>query len=295
MDVTIATCKSLPEPDHDEQLLLDALSNTGIDARMAAWEDESIDWGASPLTIVRSTWNYAHHREQFHAWMRRVASERTTLRNPLNIMLSNTHKGYLATLERAGIPVVPTRWFTRENGESVLRPDVLRKLPWDQVICKPAVGAGSIGVKQFDLSDSTQLEAASDHIALLQQAGDVLVQPYLTSIVSEGEHDIVWIDGEPTHVITKSLRMDGEDEQASSPRLPSEEERQLVQRTLNTLPTRSRRDILYARVDAARDNTGNLCVVEMELIEPSLFLWLWDDALERLVRALKRECGKAGS
>jgi glutathione synthase/RimK-type ligase-like ATP-grasp enzyme len=291
VDLTLVTCRQLPEPDHDEQPLLDALAAAGVQARMSAWDDPEVDWGATPLTVVRSTWNYALDRDSFLAWMRRAAGERTTLRNPVAAMLPNTHKGYLATLERAEVPVVPTRWFAR--GARAATADDLRALPWDRVVCKPAVGAGSLGVRAFDLTDDAELEAAAAHVAELQQRGEVLVQPQLRSIVEQGEHDVVWIDGEVTHVVTKRPRLEGEDEQVLDPRAPTEAERAAVRRVLRTVPAYASKELLYARVDLAEDELGTLRVVEVELVEPSLFVALHDGAMQRLVRALTRDSGAA--
>lgn len=293
MDLTLVTCAELPEPDHDEQPLLDALARAGVDARMAAWDDPSVDWGATSLTVVRSTWNYARDRDGFLDWMRRAASESTVLRNPPAVMAPNTHKGYLAALERADVPVVPTRWFAR-RGRPVTA-DALRALPWDRVVVKPAIGGGSSGVRAFDLTLDDGVVAAVDHVALMQQATEVLVQPQLESIIREGERDIVFIDGELTHVVTKRARLAGDDEQVDSPREPTDAERQVALRALRTVPGFQERELLYARVDVAADELGTLRVVELELVEPSLFVAMHEPAMQRLVRALARECGHATS
>lgn len=291
MDLTLVTCRDMPEPDVDEQLLLDALEAAGVDARMAAWDDPEVDWSASPLTVIRSTWNYTDDRDAFLAWARRASAAKTTLRNSLATITPNTHKSYLATLERAELPVVPTRWFAR--GGRAADADALRQLPWDRVIAKPAIGAGSRGVASFDLADDAELERAAAHVTELQAAGDVLVQPELRSIVEEGERDVVWIDGEFTHTVQKGRRLAGHDEQVTGAHPVTDEEQRLALRVLRTVPAFMQREVLYARVDMATDELGDLRVVELELVEPSLFLGEHPPALERFVTALARESGAA--
>ncbi len=291
MDLTLVTCRQLPEPDHDEAPLLSALADAGVEARMAAWDDPDVDWGASPLTVVRSTWDYPEDRDGFLDWMRRAASASTTLRNPVSVMAPNTHKGYLATLERAEVPVVPTRWFAR--GGQVATADSMRALPWDRIVTKPAIGAGSRGVRAFDLTVDDDVEAAAAHVAQLQAASEVLVQPQLASIADEGERDVVWIDGELTHVVTKRSRLAGEDEHVDTPREPTDAERLLAMRALRTIPALGQGELLYARVDMATDELGTLRVVELELVEPSLFVAMHEPAMDRLVRALARHSGVA--
>jgi glutathione synthase/RimK-type ligase-like ATP-grasp enzyme len=286
MDVTLVTCLAMPEPDPDEQPLLDALAAAGVEARLAAWDDPDVDWGASPLTVVRSTWNYAEDRDGFLRWAQRASSESTVLRNPLSVMAPNTHKSYLATLERAELPVVPTRWFVRGGRAATV--DVLRTLPWRRVVVKPAIGAGSRGVRAFDLEDDAELEAAAAHVQALQERGEVLVQPQLESIVERGERDVVWIDGEFTHTVTKLSRLEGDGEQATSCRPPTDAEVTLATRALRTLPAYGEQALLYARVDMAPDELGTLRIIELELVEPSLFVALHEPAMERFVRALAR-------
>lgn len=292
MDLTLVTCAQMPEPDADEQLLLDAVAAAGIEARMAAWDDPTVDWHASPLTVIRSTWNYTDDRDGFLAWARRVSSVRTTLRNSLAAIGPNTHKSYLATLERAEVPVVPTRWFMR--GGTPADTDAMRRLPWERVVAKPAIGAGSRGVAAFDLADDADVERAAAHVQELQATTDVLVQPQLASIVEEGEHDVVWIDGKVTHVVRKRQRLAADDEHVDVSRPATDEEERLALRTLRTVPAFNARDLLYARVDMARDELGDLRVIELELVEPSLFLLQHEPALERLVAALVRDCGLDG-
>jgi hypothetical protein len=184
---------------------------------------------------------------------------------------------------------VPTRWFARGGRPGTL--DAMAALPWEQVVVKPAVGGGSSGVRAFDLSVDEGVEDASAHVLALQAVGEVLVQPRLRSIVEEGEQDVVWIDGECTHVVTKLARLDGDEEQLGSVRPPTPEEVALATRALRTLPAFGQRELLYARVDVARDELGTLRIVELEAVEPSLFVALHEPAMTRLVRALVRECG----
>ena len=291
MDLTLVTCSAMPEPDPDEQPLLDALAAAGIDARLAAWDDPDVDWNTSPLTVIRSTWNYADDRDGFLRWAQRVSSSSTVLRNPLSTITANTHKSYLAGLERAELPVVPTRWLAR--GGRTVDAELLRSLPWRHVVTKPAVGGGSSGVRAFDLDDDTELAAAVTHVAGLQVRGEVLLQPRLESIVERGERDVVWIGGDVTHVVTKLSRMEDEHERAASVSEPTEAERLLALRALRTVPAFEQRELLYARVDLAEDELGTLRIVEVELVEPSLFVAMHEPAMERFVDTLAAACGVA--
>ena len=92
--VAIATCAELPELADDEPMLLDALRVRGVDAAPAVWDDDSVDWGAYDLVVIRSTWDYAARRAEFVNWAERVPR----LLNPAEVIRWNTDKRYLAEL-----------------------------------------------------------------------------------------------------------------------------------------------------------------------------------------------------
>lgn len=280
MELAIATCRPLPEPDPDEELLLAALRARDVAARMVAWHEPSA-WDpprAPYATVVRSTWDYIHRLDAFLAWAARAA-ELGPLWNPLDVIRANVHKRYLLELARRGVPTTPT-WLVA-HGETV---DVARELArrgWRDVVIKPAIGAASFRTRRFR---AHELDAARAHLASLVSDRDALVQPYLSSVEGHGERALVWIDGEFTHAVRKTPRWSGEDESVS-PALPVEaDERALGELALAPCA----RDLLYARVDVARDEAGRPLVMELELVEPSLFLAQHPPALARLADGLAR-------
>jgi glutathione synthase/RimK-type ligase-like ATP-grasp enzyme len=153
-------------------------------------------------------------------------------------------------------------------------------LGWTRVVVKPAVGAGSTGVRAFDAKDP----AADAHVADLAANGDVLVQPYLASIHDHGERSLVWIGGDFTHAVRKTPRFSGEDERITGPFVIDDDERRLALAAL--APYRDR--ILYGRVDVARDPTGAPLVMELELTEPSLFFDFAPGSADHFVASILR-------
>ncbi len=108
------------------------------------------------------------------------------------------------------------------------------------------------------------------------------MQPYVPSVDDYGERSIIFIAGELTHAIRKAPRFAGGIEQTTGPYPIDDAERALAEAAL--APYRDR--LLYGRVDLARDAAGRPMVMELELVEPSLFLARSAYALERLVGAL---------
>jgi glutathione synthase/RimK-type ligase-like ATP-grasp enzyme len=276
MRVTLATCRELPEPDVDEPLLLGALRTRGVDAATMAWDDEGANFGAAEACVIRSTWNYFSDVERFLAWAARTAGV-TRLWNPLSVVQWNAHKGYLRELAGRGIPVVPTRFIGRGAGGGLEA--AMDALGVDRVVVKPAVSAGSFATLKVSRGD---LERGEAHVREVAARCDVMVQPYVESVEGYGERSLVWIDGELTHAIRKSPRFGGDDERVSGAQPIAPEERALAEKAVAAVPSR----LLYARVDMARDADGAPMLMELELIEPSLFLRQSPAALDRLADAI---------
>jgi hypothetical protein len=274
----IATCRPLPEPDADEELLLSALAARGIEARMAAWNDPREDWDARVPTVIRSTWDYIHDLPRFLAWAER-AERAASLWNPLAVVRANVHKRYLLELDARGVPTVQTVLVERARACSLAA--LAREHRWQRLMLKPAVGASSFGARRFE---AHELGEAQRHLDALLQRGDALVQPYLESVEGHGERALVWIDGELTHAVRKSPRFADGHESVSAALPIEKDERALAEQALESAPS----GLLYARVDIARDERGAPMLMELELVEPSLFLRQHPPACERLVAALAR-------
>lgn len=284
MKVALATCVKLPEPDVDERLLVSALEARGARVRMLPW-DASVTASSDELVVIRSTWNYFENVDGFLSWTRRTSAAARLL-NPAAIVEQNARKTYLRDLERRGIDVVPTEWVTKSTPRRV--EDVTSERGWSAIVIKPVVSAASFLTQRFDASDTRAAQRFLDEVTAQR---DAMIQRWMPSVETYGERSLVWIDGELTHAIRKSPRFFGDDE-AVSPEVPiSARERAFADRILGDvrerLPhDRPEQDLLYARVDMVEDEEGTLRLMELELIEPSLFLKQCPRALDRLAAAI---------
>jgi glutathione synthase/RimK-type ligase-like ATP-grasp enzyme len=285
LDVALITCGQLPEPDHDAQPLLGALTQAGLRAAWRAWDDPRVDWASARLGLLRSTWNYPRHARDFAAWAARTAAQ-LALHNPWPVVQWNMHKGYLLQLAAAGVAVTPTQLV--RQGERVDLAEVLARRGWRRVVIKPAVSAGSFKTRRFDRDDTAAAQAFVDELA---GERDVLLQDYLPAVEDHGERALIWIDGELTHAVRKSPRFSGDDESVSGPLPIAAAERALALAAIAAAPG----PLLYARVDMAPGPDGAPVLMELELIEPSLFFAWHPPALARFVAGLTRRLRAAGA
>jgi glutathione synthase/RimK-type ligase-like ATP-grasp enzyme len=238
-----------------------------VGCEWVVWDDPAVDWGRYEAVVIRSTWDYHRSLGRFLRWCEEVDAV-TRLVNPAPLARWNAHKRYLVELADAGVPVVPTELVTGGSGESLAA--VADRRGWDEVVLKPAVGAGSVGTSRHRPDDP----AAERAFAALAARGDVLVQPFLSEIESRGETSVVVVDGTVTHAVAKvpaagDFRVQ---EQYGGRRWavePTAAEVALAREAVTFAGATARP--VYARVDCATVD-GAPHVMELEVIEPALFL-----------------------
>jgi glutathione synthase/RimK-type ligase-like ATP-grasp enzyme len=277
-----ATYPGLPQLDPDDQLAADACARLGIAVVPAIWGDMSVDWSSTAACVVRSTWDYPRQIDAFAAWINRVERS-TTLWNPPALLRWNLHKSYLGELEREGVPVIPTRILERETNVDLAA--LVRELGWPDAVVKPAYGAATYGVLRVEPT-ATSVAAAQSHVAALLTHVDVLVQPYFRSVTEYRERALVFIDGAFSHAASKDA-FQGLLPAGHAGEVPvnaTAQEIAVAARALAAVPGES----LYARVDLVRDEADRPVVIEVELIEPSLFFAMHPPAADRFATALAR-------
>lgn len=301
--IALVTCAALPDLHDDDAPLIPALAARGIDARPAVWDDADVDWAGFDLVVIRSTWDYAQRRAEFVDWCRRVDAV-STLSNTLRTVRWNSDKHYLRDLETAGVPIVPTMWLEPERHFSS-RALHTRFPARGEFVIKPAISAGSIDTGRYTAMDANSRGLAIAHARrLLGDERTVMVQRYLTSVDVVGERAHVFLAGEYSHSVLKGAMLDGPDvgvdgvyrEERMSPIAATASEVEFSTRVIATarrLLTRSVDGVdvvpepfLYARVDVVTDDDDAPVLMELELVEPSLFTALGDGALERFADAI---------
>ena len=288
--VAVASCASVIGTDEDQPVLDEALRSEGCEVRLWAWDDPDAAWADADLVLIRSTWDYVDRHGAFCSWADRVA-EVTPVHNPPAIIRWNSDKHYLAELAGAGIAVTPTVWL--EPGDAV-------RLPLEtEIVIKPTISAGSRDTTRHDLNrgDTVARAAAT---ALLAAGRSVMVQPYLTAVDERGETGLVYLDGAFHHAFRKApILVEGQSatERLYAPEqitatIPTTAELALSEQTLAVLPGTP--SLLYARVDVAPGPEGRPVLMELELVEPSLFFAACNQPGTALARAVVERLDRTG-
>lgn len=279
--VALVTAAQAVGLDQDERLLIGALRERRVTAQPVVWDDPSADWSSWDLAVLRSSWDYPRRRDEFLAWAGRVDRD-SRLRNPLSVIAWNSDKRYLLRLAAAGVPTVPS-WF--------FGPADHVDLPRGDIVVKPAVSAGAQDTARYGPRERDLAHAHADR--LRARGRDVLVQPYLAQVDERGETAMVYLANEFSHAIRKGPILRDAVETVGglfarediAARTPSGVEHAVAERALDALPF-DRADLLYARVDLLHATDGQPLVLEVELVEPSLFLRYCDSAPARFAGAI---------
>ncbi|MFH9662349.1 RimK family alpha-L-glutamate ligase [Streptomyces sp. NPDC017248] len=270
-----------PSKDTDLPLLVRALGEAGAEAEARYWDDPAADWGGYDLVVIRSTWDYSWRAAEFTAWVERTGTL-TRLANPASVVRWNADKRYLGELAAAGVPTVPTRYIA--PGEAAVLP------AGHEFVVKPASGAGARFAARYTPAEHA---TALRQLARMHAEGlTAMVQPYLPGVDVRGERALQFFGGRLLHasrkgaVLTPGTPYDAPKvaHPALAPWQPTEAELAVAEKALAAVPGSS--GLLYARVDLVDGDDGAPRLMELELVEPNLFLWLHPDSLPRVVEAI---------
>ncbi|MFF7276376.1 RimK family alpha-L-glutamate ligase [Streptomyces griseorubiginosus] len=286
--VALVTYDPRPEPHKDADLpvLVAALREAGADAEAVCWDD-AVDWAGYDLAVIRSTWDYSWRAAEFTAWAERCGKA-TRLANPAEVVRWNTDKRYLGELDRAGVPVVPTGYLA--PGDPVV-------LPTDhEYVVKPTSGAGARYAARYT---PERHEDAVRQLERMHAEGlTAMVQPYMRGVDAGGERALQFFGGRLLHASRKravlapgtAFDADKVAHPGLEPWAPTPAEVVVAEQALAAVPGAP--ELLYARVDLVDGEDGLPRVMELELVEPNLFLFLHPGSVPRVVAAVLEAAGR---
>ncbi len=275
-----------PLAAQDDMPLVDALAGRGIAVAF-------VDWMAVPpsalkdrLTLVRSTWDYTVYPQAFASWMHHAAElEIPLLNNPVQI-LANIDKRYLLDVATRDIPVIPTTILqppvTPERMRDALQ-EAFAEFGTSRVVIKPVIGAGARETHLLDAQTAIPDDLPADMAFLLQ--------PFLAQIQTEGEWSLIFFDGTFSHAVCK--RPAGEDfrvqEEHGGETIQAVAPQGLIDQAFAALQagTEGHDWPAYARVDGLVLD-GIFTLMELELIEPSLYFEQSSDGAARFAEVIER-------
>lgn len=273
---------------YDDRLLSEALAAHGFSTQRVDWADPSVDWSSFRLGVFRTTWDYFERFAEFTAWLRR-AERQLRFVNDVGTVWWNVDKHYLGDLERRGVPIVPSIYIEAGSGESLA--DLIARSGWSDGVIKPCVGGTARHTHRVNARNAREIEAL---LAPVMSQEAFIYQPFVRDIPVSGERSVMVLGGVATHAVCKvpragDFRVQDDHGGKWTPYEPSAEELAFAERAAAAVEPHPQ----YARVDFVRGNDGQLQLMELELIEPELWLRSKPEAAARLAAAIAAELSPA--
>ncbi len=280
--IALATSAAHPNLTEDDQSVIAPLQALGIQARPAVWDDLSFPWNDSDAVILRSCWDYHLKLPQFLDWIAALETAGVRVWNTPSIVRWNSNKTYLRDLERKDIPIIPTFW----PEASVSLPGKLNELGWNAAVIKPRVSATAHRTCMTSINDVTEGQSLLNELVAGPGA---MVQKFVENIRTQGEWSLIFFSGRFSHAVIKTPKPGdfrvqhdfGGTERPTIPPRPVLEAASRAVSAVDPIP-------LYARVDGV-EHEGQFLLMELELIEPALFLLSDPSAAGRFAGAI-RQC-----
>lgn len=276
--IALATSAEHAELHPHDLPLAAALRTAGLDPVAEVWTDPSVDWSSYDAVLLRSVWDYHVRFLEFTEWLGQLDKAGVPVLNDTDLIRWNADKQYLLELREQGVAIVPSQ----VAAGACLR-EVVGGLDGQEIVIKPTVSATARHTIR-GTAGSEELSRAIDELP--DQA--YLVQPFLAEIQSEGEWSLIYLDGEFSHAVLKRPAAGDyrvQDDFGGTAELLEPPAAVLEGSTAALAAAKTRRAPVYARVDGIVAN-GRYLLMELELIEPYLFLPLAPGASERLAAAI---------
>lgn len=263
-----------------DDLLIGPLNELGWSVERISWRKENVNWNDYNAVIVRSTWDYQSDPDKFLRVLETINNSSAHLENSFSILKWNMNKNYLKDLEQQGILIPKTIW--RKSFFPKKAAQYFDLLHTDEIIIKPNISGNADNTFRIK---KTELD---DYLSILEQIfnkREYMVQPFMQNIIEEGEYSLFYFGGKFSHAILKTpMENDFRVQEEHGGFLKSVEpvNEQFIQSEnilskIFPLP-------LYARIDFVRTDNSNWALMELELIEPSLYFNMDKESADRFAK-----------
>ena len=266
----------------DYEASFPAMRERGFEPVVQPWREPGVDWDAFAAVYLSTPWDYPEHLAEFRGLLARIDASAAILVNPLELVRWNLEKTYLRELAARGASIVPTLW--RDSFDASELPAWFARFGADSIVVKPVVGANAAHTYVID---RTAAAAFVRQLEAVFATRPFCVQPFVDRIRVDGEYSLFFFGAEYSHAIRKQPRAgDFRTQEQYGARIEPHtatagmiETAQRVVAMLDPQP-------VYARIDFVRDSDDHCLLMEVELIEPSLYFRSDADAAGRFAAAI---------
>jgi hypothetical protein len=266
----------------EDEILIHLLQELNIDFTLEIWSDPQVNWQNYSHLLIKSPWDYFDRYQEFVKWCSHIQHLGLKVYNDLTTILWNTHKKYLLDIQKLGFPIVPTQILNANTDNDLSH--YFDFFNTHQLIIKPAVSGGAKNTLKIDRDNCEENQKLFNQWVTIE---DFMVQPFMEEVAVTGEYSYIFFNHQFSHAVLKSAKPGDFRVQhffggTIHPVNPSANQIQYFERMLDSLKIKT----LYARIDGIWDN-GVFYLMELELIEPYLFLFTDANAIQNYKKAIE--------
>ena len=266
----------------EDDLLMNLLHELNLDFQLEVWSDTKVNWTSYSHLLIKSPWDYFDRYEKFKSWCNKIQSLGLKVYNDVNTILWNSHKRYLLDIEKLGFPIVPTEIL--EKGSKVDITKFFKQFNTDQLIVKPAVSGGAKNTIKVHLNEVT---IKNDRVNQWLIEEDFMVQPFINEVERIGEYSYIYFNQQFSHAVLKSPKTgDFRVQHFFGGQITSIAPSEAQINYFNNLMRALNLNTLYARIDGVWMG-DKFYLMELELIEPYLFLFTHPDAIHNYKNSIQ--------
>jgi glutathione synthase/RimK-type ligase-like ATP-grasp enzyme len=285
--VAFVTWKEVPDLTPDDQLAIAPLAEQGYRVVAEQWDDPAVQWRDYAAVVIRSCWDYHHRASEFSTWVNAMEAQEIALWNPAPLIRWNMDKSYLRELAADGINIPSAVFLDAGETASPLH-TILERQNWDRAVVKPTISGSAYSTWPTDRSQARGQESLFREMLA---RGGVMVQRFESDITTAGEWSLIYLGGILSHAVLKrpaagDFRVQKEHGGTSELASP----KALLVQAAEQVLTKVRYPWLYARVDLV-ESRDKVLLMELEMLEPDLFLRFGPGAPERFAEAIGRVAG----
>lgn len=264
-----------------DDLLIEPLNKIGWTVEKVSWRKVNVNWNEFNAVIVRSTWDYQTDHLKFLKVLEEIDRSNAHLENSLPVLKWNMNKSYLRDLERVGVLIPQTLWKKNFDAKDINK--YFDLLNTDEIIIKPNISGNADNTFRIKRDNILQ---NIPHLEEVFSHRDFMVQPFIQNIIDEGEYSLFYFGGEYSHsILKKPKEKDFRVQEEHGGILKSINPSKHLLETAKTILDKIEPLPLYARIDLVRTNANQFALMELELIEPSLYFNMDKESTQRFAKA----------
>ncbi|WP_296700770.1 glutathione synthetase [Algoriphagus sp.] len=268
---------------NEDEILSSILSELEFDHEIVPWSDPTINWGKYSTLLIKSTWDYFDYYPEFLKWIEKIKNLNIKVLNGVETLLWNSSKNYLSEIKEKGYPVISGQQLNK--GTEVEFELIKEAVKSDTWVLKPLVSGGAKNTLKIE---SAKWSEFSQKVQDLVNQEDFLLQPFIQEVQEIGEYSLIFFNAEFSHAVLKTpAKGDFRVQHYFGGEIKVIEPSTKMINAAKSIIEDFAPNSLYTRVDGV-EIEGEFHLMELELIEPYLFLSSHQDAISNYKNALKK-------